>query len=353
MSNLQRQPLPQDIVPGVEGMTFNFAMVLPGQAGSRHTHRAYFRWVDQFLVDVAGMKPTHGALRITRMCALPIGTLRASLSATQLRAWLGLLLSRGQGKQALMQARAAILTLAGLLAEAGWLDDYVPATMSRVKLPRAEEGQRPGTWLSTDQIRLLMASGRHIATSDNQLLRNNVLMTMLCTMALRREELALARWDDVSFQNNRVVLRVHGKGRKVAYIDVPKAVMVALQRWSNAVSASDHQPVGSSPLVRRIWKGGRISRFGLTPGGIWTIIDAASADAQIGHITPHDLRRSVAGTLQHAGVPIEKISRLLRHTNVSVTERYLSKLPQANEGALLMSDALGLDADDSDDPLAF
>jgi len=31
----------------------------------------------------------------------------------------------------------------------------------------------------------------------------------------------------------------------------------------------------------------------------------------------------------------------------------LSKLPQANEGALLMSDALGLDADDSDDPFAF
>jgi integrase len=57
----------------------------------------------------------------------------------------------------------------------------------------------------------------------------------------------------------------------------------------------------------------------------------------------------VAGALQESGVPIEKISRLLRHSNVAVTERYLSRLPQANEGAILMSDVLGL----SDDPFDF
>jgi len=47
--------------------------------------------------------------------------------------------------------------------------------------------------------------------------------------------------------------------------------------------------------------------------------------------------------LEEAGTPIEKISRLLRHTNVAVTERYLSRLPKRNEGAILMSDVLGLE----------
>jgi integrase len=99
--------------------------------------------------------------------------------------------------------------------------------------------------------------------------------------------------------------------------------------------------------VRRLWKGGRVSRFGLSTDGIWYIVDQASLYAGLGHVAPHDLRRSVAGALQESGVAIDKISRLLRHRNVAVTERYLSKLPQVNEGAVLMSDMLGLE-DDSD-----
>jgi integrase len=80
--------------------------------------------------------------------------------------------------------------------------------------------------------------------------------------------------------------------------------------------------------------------------GIWLVIDEAAEAAQIGHVAPHDLRRSVAGTLHESGVPIETISRLLRHSNVAITERYLSRLPQRNEGAILMSGMLGLEEED-------
>jgi integrase len=107
-------------------------------------------------------------------------------------------------------------------------------------------------------------------------------------------------------------------------------------------------PPRESPLVRRLWKGGRVSRFGLTPDGVWHIIDRASAYAGLGHVAPHDLRRSVAGALQESGVAIDKISRLLRHRNVAITERYLSRLPMRNEGGVLMSDLLGLEEDEDD-----
>ncbi len=347
MTNIQRYNPQDELIPGAQALTVNFAMLLSGQASSRHTHRAYFRWIDRYLVDVAGMKPSRGAMRVQRMCTLPLATVRDSLSAPQLRAWLGLLAKSGQGKQALNQARASVLTLASLLAEAGWIDDYTNASMSRVKLPKAADGQRPGRWLSVDQIRELMLAARRIATSENQLIRNSLILTMLCTMALRREELAAVRWDDFSLQNDRLVLRVHGKGRKTAYIDVPKAVLIVLERWRRAIAADGEPAAPASPLVRRIWKGGRISRHGLTAEGMWLIIAESAAEAGIGHVAPHDLRRSVAGALQHSGVPIEKISRLLRHSNVAITERYLSRLPQKNEGAILMSDVLGLEIDGS------
>lgn len=320
-------------------VTFNFAAVLPGRASSIHTQRAYFRWIDTYLVDIANMQPTKGDKRIMRMQALPVKTLVDSLSAPQLRSWLGMLARQGHGKQGLDQARASIVTLTDLLAETGWVDDYLAASMARVRPPRAEDGQRPGRWLSTDQLRVLMQASREIATSDTQALRNHIITTMLCTMALRREELANVRWGDMSIQNNRAVLQVHGKGRKVATVDIPTPVINVLSRWRRALPP-EAPPLPESKLVRRIWKGGRIAKGGLSADGIWYVVDESARYAGLGNVAPHDLRRSVAGALYEAGTPVDKISRLLRHSNIAVTEKYLNRLPHRNEGAVLMSDLL-------------
>jgi integrase len=329
-----------------QDLTFNFAAALPGRASSSHTRRAYFRWIDTFLVDLAGFKPTTGIDRETRMTMLPIRVLQDMLTAPQVRGWLGILVQRGHGKQGLDQARASVVTLADLMAEAEWLDDYAAAALARVRPPRAEEGQRPGRWLSIDQIKLLMAASREMATTEVQGIRNHLVVTTLCTMALRREELAVARWGDLSIQNNRMVLQVHGKGRKVAIVDVPRSVMRPLDSWRGHIMRSNHPAAKETPIARRIWKGGRVGRGGLSTDGIWWILDAAATYAGIGHVAPHDLRRSVAGALHEAGTPIDKISRLLRHSNVAVTERYLNRLPKANEGAILMSNILGLEDDE-------
>ncbi|NDJ76638.1 MAG: site-specific integrase [Chloroflexi bacterium] len=317
---------------------FDFSSVLSGRASSLHTRRAYTRWVDRWLVDVAGLKATTGKARTQRMRALPLEPLLPTMGAPILRAWLGRLSGEGLGKQSLNQARAAIVTLSSLLAEAGLLDDYSSAAMGNVRVPRAEDGQRPGRWLSLEQIRLLMQAAEDIASTDTQQARNRVVMGMLCTMALRREELAQARWSDLSVQNNRAVMLIHGKGSKAVYVDIPKNVLQALNTWENFV-----QPEDGSPLLRRIWKGGGISDQGVTTDALWRIVSEAAEHAGLGNVAPHDLRRSIAGSLQLSGVPIDKISRLLRHSNVAITERYLSKLPQQNEGAVLMADLLGLE----------
>lgn len=351
MSELRHIPEQETALAEHTGLIFNFAAALPGRASSRHTQRAYFRWVDQYLVDTLGLEPTTGDMRDRRMETLPLPLLKQCLTAPMLRAWLGKLVQRKHGKQGINQARAAIVTLASLLSESELLDDYTSAAMSNVRIPKADEGQRPGRWLSLDQVKLLMAAARDMGTSENQIARNNLAVSMLCTMALRREELASLLWSNVSSQNNRPVLAVQGKGRKRAYLDMPKPVVRALLTWQRVVMASDAPPTPESPLIRRIWKGGRIAKDGLTVDGVWLIINNAAERAAIGHVAPHDLRRSVAGALQESGVPIDEISRLLRHSNVAVTERYLSKLPQRNEGAVLMSDMLGLEDDDGDDSI--
>lgn len=323
--------------------TYNFVLALPGRASSAHTQRAYYRWIDAYLVATRDLKPATGLQRLERMSALPVNELLAALTAAQLRGWLGSLAQEGHGKQGLNQARAAVVTLASLLSEAGWLDDYTSAAMGNVRIPRAEDGQRTGRWLSAEEIRQLMAAARQMATSDAQRMRNNVVMTMLCTMALRREEISTMRWGDLSLQDGRVVLRVHGKGRKVAAIDVPASVLNALNAWRQLIAPGQIRPPDGLPLVVRMYKGGKPGKQALTADGVWLLVHQAARVAGLGDVAPHDLRRSVAGALNASGVPIETISRLLRHSNVAVTERYLSKLPRRNPGALLMGDLLSFD----------
>ena len=54
----------------------------------------------------------------------------------------------------------------------------------------------------------------------------------------------------------------------------------------------------------------------------------AKAGSVVGiHLRPHDLRRHTATYASRSGVPIEIISKvILRHSNLSTTERYLGKI---------------------------
>jgi len=45
------------------------------------------------------------------------------------------------------------------------------------------------------------------------------------------------------------------------------------------------------------------------------------------HLRPHDLWRHAATYASRSGVPIEVVSKvILRHSNLSITERYLDKI---------------------------
>ncbi len=341
MSN-QLEPVNHNDIIAHE-LTFDFLMVLRGRAISQHTHRAYARWVDRYLSEVTQMEPTTGKARTARMRALPLKHVLPVMNSTTLRGWLGYLASEEHGKQGLNQARAAILTLASLLSEAGWMDDSIAAGMTNVSLPRAESGQRHGRWLSMDQVKILMDAAVQIGTSSAQRARNDLVIKMLCMMALRREELTEIRWKDLHHQAGRDVLLVHGKGSKAALVDIPNVVTRSIDDWKYHVADDNNHIDQDSYLVRRVYRQGSVSEEGLTADMIWRIIGRAAKKADIGHVAPHDLRRSIAGNLEISGVPVETISRLLRHSNIAVTQNYLSKLPRENEGAILMADLLGYD----------
>lgn len=306
--------------------SFDFTAALPKRTSSANTQRAYYRWVDRYLVDVAGLKQTRGDERIRRMESLPMRSLQKHLTPRKLRNWLNRLAEDGQGRQALDQARATIVTLTDLLVDAALLDATLSSEIQAVSVPPIKKKDSPERLLTPDEIVTLMQAAESMATSQNQLLRNRVVAITLCTMALRREELSGAKWSDLTVKEGNFYLQMGAQD----WVDMPRPVFNAINRWRDLVQ----NPMPESPLVRRIWKGGRIAKDGLSPDGIWLIIRNASRHAGLEHVTPDDLRRSAVANMYRAGMPVEEISRILRHRSVLITERFLAKLP--------------LDSDDND-----
>lgn len=299
--------------------SFDFTKALPKRTSSSNTQRAYYRWVDRYLVDTAGLKATQGDERYKRMQSLPLKSLQRHLTARKLKNWLNRLAENGQGRQALDQARATIVTLSELMSNEGILDADVAHEIQAISVPPIKKNTTPERLLNPDEVKRLMTAARDMATSTNQMLRNNVVAIALCTMALRREELSAAKWGDVTLKNGTAVLAMGTD----SYVDMPRPVIATVDRWRNVLG----QPPEESPIIRRIWKGGRIAKVGLSPDGIWLIIRNASRYAGLGHVTPDDLRRSAVANMYKNGMPIEEISRLLRHRSVLITERFLAKLP--------------------------
>jgi integrase len=59
----------------------------------------------------------------------------------------------------------------------------------------------------------------------------------------------------------------------------------------------------------------------------------AKAGSVVGiHLRPHDLKRHAATYTSRSGVPIEIVAKvILRHSNLSTTERYLGKISDVED----------------------
>ena len=303
-------------------LVFDFTNALLKHTKSPNTQRVYYRWIDQFLADITQMKRTQGGdARAHRMANLPVKPLKQILTPELLSDWLDTLAEAGHGKQGIDQARSAVIVLADLMSQSRQFPKKTVDALKKIPTPEVEVApKKDARLLSRDELMQLIRAAEEIATSPNQQLRNTIMATMLCTMALRREELSVAKWGDLKMVDEKKVILQTDQDYA---IEVPSNLLNPLSQWRNNIG----KPSTQSPIVRRLWKGGRIAKEGLSPDGVWLVIRDAAEYANLGHVTPDDLRRSIAGGLRDAGVSVEKISQILRHRSLIITERYLRRIP--------------------------
>ena len=141
-------------------------------------------------------------------------------------------------------------------------------------------------------------------------LRNRVLLELMARGGMRVSEVLNLTPSDVD--GRRLTIRDSKGGRGEEVVFIPPKLAVRLRDY-----------IGE----KRIERGQRI--FSITYAAARLIVKKAGELVGI-HLRPHDLRRHSATFASRAGTPIEIVSKvILRHTNLSTTQRYLGTVSDA------------------------
>ena len=131
---------------------------------------------------------------------------------------------------------------------------------------------------------------------------------------LRRAEITGLNVENLDQKSN--VLWVHGKRNKIRTVPIASGLADALDDW---LSERGDAP---GPLFTRVLKSGKIQLASISTQAIYRIVQKRADEAGIASFTPHDMRRTFAGTLLDAGADIVTVQKLMGHSNANTTAKY-------------------------------
>lgn len=143
------------------------------------------------------------------------------------------------------------------------------------------------------------------ASRTKKVVERNILLVELATKTgLRRSELAHLKVGDIDLVRRVLVVR-QGKGMKDRVVDLTPTLTTLLAQFIKG-------------------KGPEASVFGLRPETISGIVHHFAKKAGL-DLHCHSLRHFFGEKLVDAGVDLELVRRLMGHTNLNVTSRYLAR----------------------------
>ena len=140
--------------------------------------------------------------------------------------------------------------------------------------------------------------------------RNRLMLELMARGGMRIGEVLKLTLSDIHDQ--KLILRDPKSGREYEYVFIPAKVAERLRNYAKTVCQNPSDrifPISYETARIVVIKAGEVA-------GI--------------HLRPHDLRRHSATFASRSGVPIEIVSKIiLRHSNLSTTQRYLGKITDA------------------------
>ena len=137
--------------------------------------------------------------------------------------------------------------------------------------------------------------------------RNRLILELMARGGMRISEALKLTPSDIT--ERRLTLKEPKSGREQEFIFIPQRLADRLKAYIREKGIQPNQRI-----------------FPICYEAAREIVAKAGSVVEI-HLRPHDLRRHAATYASRSGVPIEIVSKvLLRHANLSTTERYLGKI---------------------------
>ena len=178
--------------------------------------------------------------------------------------------------------------------------------ISRVSIPAGKNHPLPG--ISISDVKKMIDS----CTTD-MAVRDKALLMFLVDTGARRAEVVSLNIGDVDFISGNVHIK-HGKGDKSRTVYLGRKTRKALRKY---IKSRKFEITPNSPLFAT----GDETR--LTFSGLREIIRRRSVAAGIKEPGLHDFRRCFAVQMLRGGCDLVTLSRLMGHSSLVVTQRYL------------------------------
>jgi len=128
-----------------------------------------------------------------------------------------------------------------------------------------QKGTRQGNWLTREQAKDLLSVPDRSKLKGK---RDYVIIALLVGCALRRQELASLKIEDIQLREGRwVIIDLCGKGGRIRTVAVPIWVKRAIEAWLEAAK------IDKGRLLRPLSKSGKIVGDELGDWAIWSVVE--------------------------------------------------------------------------------
>lgn len=223
--------------------------------------------------------------------------------------------------------RTALQSLFGWAHHSGRIDvDPAWRLGHRVRIRRVRVWQPH--WLTEAQIAALLAT-----TDGEKLLsvRDRAVLMLGLFAGLRTGEMHRLRWCDLDLEHG--LIEIVGKAAKPGSACIAPQLRAHLYLWRTKVREGVDD-VAVTPVLPQISRLAGRTEFvlrdpvrPLTIEGIRRVVHSRGEQIGLAYLRPHDLRRTLAGTLDARDTPIQDIRAVLRHDTIAATQIYLGDNP--------------------------
>ena len=298
------------------------------RSGSENTRRAYLRQLTAF---------AEGPLAVGGAALPPVRVLE-DVTAGHLMAWREYVMGarRADGKEWTGGTRAqAIAALRSFMRWAGdvGLHEMPSDTWRRHLTMPPSDAERPFSVLSDAEVVRLMDAAAAGTTpkgaprSAERRARDSAIVAVMLGAGLRAAEVVALTVRDVTAGEGGTVLAVRGKGGKSRAVPVREDVAAAVLRYLH-VTGRRLGDAGAL-FVREGERSGKhltTRTIGMLTAGY----AAAAGIEQARAFSPHACRHTYAVRAARGGASVEQLRRLLGHSSVSTTGKYLDHLSLAD-----------------------